>query len=995
MTHRTRTHLPLLAFATGCAVTIGFATQACYRVDNPDYVEVFEAEGTNLVLHLKTPEGEPLAFAHVTVAGETALTDSAGFVSFDGLPAGRMLARVDAEGYASAVIAAEVGDDTSVYEDMQLLPLGEAQSFEVSEGASLDDLQSGTVHVEIAPNSLVDAAGNLVTGTAEATIVPIDPTTEEGRAQLPGPLHAKRTSDNVLLRSIAMAEISVWQNGERLRLAPGATARISIDLPASVTDQVEEGDEFSAWWLDLESGLWHEDGVGIVEDIGGQLVWVAQVSHFTWWNCDVAIEWANTQCMVINVDVEGDVQAGAEPIPLANVGVILSDDALGSYKDKGTTLLSEENHGSNCMVFEGGTVPDLTVRDYTVSLEDLPNYSAMGVGEGGCYANPEDEDYVENTTNASCTSLRMLLPKDQGFEKVCEPGTSRSCPGSYTGPRGTEGVGICHGDLQYCVEGGLAWSECSGEVTPQEETCTTVNIDDDCDGATDDYTDGERCECSQAGVESECYFGPTGTQGVGACAAGTRICEYVGGTLVFGECLSEITPTAEDCTTTDSLLPAHDENCDGVPTCSGEYLGTVPTNLTVNDIAVGPDGSVYLVGLAYGDLEWKGTVLKSADDTSADVAVVELDPNGEVQWAELYGGDGFDSGLAIAVTAAGDIMITGTFTNSIALDELETNPSPSTGTRAMFVARIDSKRNIPWGEVYHGTSASSGVVGHSEGHDIAIDPAKGHVFVTGTVHGEDPFGQQETGVGEGGDLFVASFEYGGAPRFLETYVGGGKERGEGIVVGPSGDLFVTGFFDQSIEFGGGTLPTTSTGSFDIFVARLDPGTGLGRWLDPASFGSVKEDTARAIAVDSSGNLFVTGTFRDSIEFDTKYTVAMGSGVDYAYVLGLEPTMGTPIGSQAWPENSGGDDAGTAIAVDGRDYVIFTGYFNGAGFHFGGPPEQQFDSQGGKGIMVVKFENSLNHVWAQYPGNGSVQALATSPSGRIFVGGDITFATLEP
>ncbi|HYO70214.1 MAG TPA: kelch repeat-containing protein [Archangium sp.] len=76
------------------------------------------------------------------------------------------------------------------------------------------------------------------------------------------------------------------------------------------------------------------------------------------------------------------------------------------------------------------------------------------------YTRPEDED---------CT----------GMAGLCLPGVSRRCP--YTGLAGTEDVGICHAGTQTCNGTGTAWNACTGEVTPQTESCTTV-LDEDCDG---------------------------------------------------------------------------------------------------------------------------------------------------------------------------------------------------------------------------------------------------------------------------------------------------------------------------------------------------------------------------------------------------------------------------------------------------------------------------------------------------------------------------------
>ena len=124
----------------------------------------------------------------------------------------------------------------------------------------------------------------------------------------------------------------------------------------------------------------------------------------------------------------------------------------------------------------------------------------------------------------------------------CVPGSSQAC---YTGPAGTQDVGICRAGTKTCNAAGSGYGDCVGEVVPTQEVCN--NLDDDCDGAVDDGIVGIGAACS--------------TGKLGVCAAGTTQCQS--GAIV---CNQNIQPQTEIC---DGL----DNDCNGVvdngATCTG------------------------------------------------------------------------------------------------------------------------------------------------------------------------------------------------------------------------------------------------------------------------------------------------------------------------------------------------------------------------------------------------------------------------------------------
>jgi hypothetical protein len=131
------------------------------------------------------------------------------------------------------------------------------------------------------------------------------------------------------------------------------------------------------------------------------------------------------------------------------------------------------------------------------------------------------------------------------FPRVCIPSKTEPC---YPGPATTLGVGICIPGLRTCAPDGSAWGACVGAVLPRAEVCGDV-VDDDCDGVLAPCPG----EC-KPGETASCYTGPAGTQGVGVCKAGSRLCDGAGH---WGTCVGQALPSAEICGNT------VDESCDG------------------------------------------------------------------------------------------------------------------------------------------------------------------------------------------------------------------------------------------------------------------------------------------------------------------------------------------------------------------------------------------------------------------------------------------------
>jgi len=187
---------------------------------------------------------------------------------------------------------------------------------------------------------------------------------------------------------------------------------------------------------------------------------------------------------------------------------------------------------------------------------------------------------------------------------------------------------------------------------------------------------------------------------------------------------------------------------------------------------------------------------------------------------------------------------------------------------------------------------------------------------------------------------------------------------------------VAGHFFGTTNLGGGSL--TNAGGSDIFLAKLSP-SGAHLWSK--SFGSASSDQANGVAVDSSGDLVVTGYFFGTVDFGGG---ALQSFDDADIFLAKFSSGGTHLWSQRYGNSF--FDGGSGVTVDSEGNIIMTGTFWFA-LNFGGGPHF---SNGTSDMFVAKFSSGGTNLWSKDAGELSEdrgQAIAVDSSGNIVVAGE--------
>jgi hypothetical protein len=226
----------------------------------------------------------------------------------------------------------------------------------------------------------------------------------------------------------------------------------------------------------------------------------------------------------------------------------------------------------------------------------------------------------------------------------------------------------------------------------------------------------------------------------------------------------------------------------------------------------------------------------------------------------------------VDVDGAGNVLLTGLFSGVV---NFGGGTLMSAGFNDIFVAKYNSAGAHQWSKGLGGT-------GGDVGYAIGVD-GSGNALVTGHFQGTVNFGGGDlTSLGQN-DVFVAKYNSAGTHQWSQRLGDALGEIGYDIAVDEWGNALVTGYFQGTVDFGGGGL--TSAGGFDIFVAKYNS-AGAHRWSQ--RFGTTTADVGNSVAVDGSGNVLVTGVFRGTVDFGGAGLTSAGSDDIFLAMYAPEP-----------------------------------------------------------------------------------------------------------
>jgi hypothetical protein len=434
-------------------------------------------------------------------------------------------------------------------------------------------------------------------------------------------------------------------------------------------------------------------------------------------------------------------------------------------------------------------------------------------------------------------------------------------------------------------------------------------------------------------------------------------------------------------------------------------------------VAVDDSGNVYVTGSFTGEVDFNPD--PTAEDIhspngyyiDSDNFLSKFDSSGTFVWARTWGAKGDNESYGVGVDGTGNIYVTGAFEGN----SVDFNPDPNAvdlhapvGYYDAFLSKFDPSGTFVWARTWGGSSME-------ESRGVAADRS-GNIYVTGAFDGAsvdfnpDPIADDIHSSNGLSDIFISKFDSLGTFVWARTWGGDDDDEGYGVAVDVSGKVNLTGYFYGAlVDFNPDPASDdrhSSNGYYDAFLSNFD---SSGNFMWARTWGGWGLDEGLGVAVDGSGNAYVTGRFQgNSIDFDPDPTLVDPHSSSGQYDIFLSKF--DSYGIFAWARNWGGDstsegDSGYGVAADRFGDVYVTGSVygdNGTIVDFNPDPTaaDPHSLMGNDEVFLSKFDSFGTFVWTRTVGGGGddvAYSVAVDESGPVYVTGyfGATFVDFNP
>lgn len=330
-----------------------------------------------------------------------------------------------------------------------------------------------------------------------------------------------------------------------------------------------------------------------------------------------------------------------------------------------------------------------------------------------------------------------------------------------------------------------------------------------------------------------------------------------------------------------------------------------PSDDFCNDITVDGSGNIYITGTFQGIANFDTIALTSMG--AEDFFIAKYDNLGNFQWVQRSNGTQTEVGVDIFSSISGDIYVAGFFYDTATFSGTSII---SSGGSDIFIAKYDTAGVLQWIQKTGGNNMDFS-------YTINVD-ASDFVYLTGIyVNGSTKIGTTTLSNSGATDIILAKYDPSSSTWLWAKKIGGsGNDAATGTILDNNGNIYLTGYFANTLNFGGSSI--SSYGNLDAFVAKFD---SSGNFVWARKAGGTNEDTAHDIDMDTQGNIYITGFFIDSANFQATNISSAGDADIFVAKYNNN-------GALIWVQRMGniGIDKGMDLAVDSAKNIYVTGTF---------------------------------------------------------------------
>ncbi|MFT4602269.1 MAG: hypothetical protein ACI857_002455 [Arenicella sp.] len=280
-------------------------------------------------------------------------------------------------------------------------------------------------------------------------------------------------------------------------------------------------------------------------------------------------------------------------------------------------------------------------------------------------------------------------------------------------------------------------------------------------------------------------------------------------------------------------------------------------------------------------------------------------------------------------------------------------------------AQLSYSQNFEWAESFGGLSTEQAI-------SVVTDPNDQSIYLTGFFFSEfdgiPGTPNSNTVAVDATDLFLIKLDAQGDFVWMITVGGLDNQSGMGLIIDENQNI--------------------------LMLARESPNTSVYKFDANGSFvwyyvsGYANSTSPESISLDSEGNVYVSGTFSDTVDFDNSVVAdeLIAQGNEDAFILKLDTD-----GEYIWSKSIGGPSGGAIgkeISINSEDDIILSGFFHGTVDFDPNAGNENFTAFGSTDIFTTKLDSAGNHIWTMQTGG----SLSNQVTGITLDGDDNIYST---